>query len=85
MKAWGLKPEDFETAPLEVWPDNARAVHLFASVRTQWRVGPGGAYGLDYGVVDPRIDRMGLSDEARETLQAEIQVMEFAALETLAG
>lgn len=79
-----MEPEDFATEPLEIWPDNARAFNLFASVRTQWRVGPGGVYGLDYAVVDSRIDRMGLSDGDREVLEAEIQAMEFAALEALA-
>mgnify|MGYP000971051948 CR=1 FL=1 len=79
----GVEPEDFESEPLEIWPDNARAFNLFASVRTQWRVGLGGVVGLDYGVVDSRIDRLRLPDEEREEIEAEIQIMEFAVLDVL--
>lgn len=78
-----MSPEDFAQDELEIWPDNWRAVELFAAVRTQWRVGAGGPHGLDYNVVDRRIDRMGLSDEERAELEESIQVMEFAALEVL--
>lgn len=80
MGTLGLKPEDWKTEDLEIWPDNATAVGIFASVRTQWRVGPGGPYGLDYNIVDRRIDRLGLDDERRACLEAELYVMELAAL-----
>lgn len=81
MASLGLTPEDFASDALEIWPDNAAAVGLFAAVRTQWRVGPGGPYGLDYNVVDRRIDALGLEPHARAALEADIQTMEFAALE----
>lgn len=79
-----MTPEDWQTEDLEIWPDNAVAVGVFTSVRTQWRVGPGGPYGLDYNVVDRRVDRLGLEDERRAVLEAELHVMELAALEALA-
>ncbi len=77
----GLTAEDYATdKPMGVWPENWQAYLLFNTVRTQWRVGPGGVSGLDYGVLDRRIDRLNLSDDEREDLEACIQVMELAAM-----
>lgn len=80
----GLTPADFATDEhIGVWPENWQAYLLFHAVRTQWRTGPGGACGLDYGPLDRRIDRLNLSPEEREDLEACIQVMEFAAMAEL--
>jgi hypothetical protein len=83
MSEMGLEEEDFASDKLRIWPENWQAVELFAQVRTQWRVGPGGPYGLDYNVVDRRLDRLGLDERARAAIEADIQIMEFAALEEL--
>lgn len=64
----------------EVWPDNIQAHNLFVSISTQWRVGPGGAVGLDYNVLYRKMDRMHLSEERYDELEAEIRIMEDAAL-----
>ena len=36
---------------VELWPENVASVDLFLAVETQWRVGMGGATGLDYAGV----------------------------------
>jgi hypothetical protein len=63
-----------------VWP----AVLLLQRLRTQWRVGIGGAVGLDYSVMYRMMDRMGLDVEAYDQLEADIQVMENEVLAMLA-
>ena len=68
---------------MEIWPDNLRAFELFSSMRTQWRVGMGGPTGLDYSVLYRRMDRMGLTPEQYDQMEAAIAVMEAAALEEI--
>lgn len=82
LAAIGLTPDDYaaDENTIGVWPDNWQAYLLFSTVRTQWRVGPGGVCGLDYGPLDRRIDRLELSPEDREDLEACLQVMELAAM-----
>ncbi len=63
-----------------MWP----AVLLLQRLRTQWRVGIGGAVGLDYSVMYRMMDRMGLDVEAYDQLEADIQVMENEVLAMLA-
>lgn len=63
-----------------MWP----AVLLLQRLRTQWRVGMGGAVGLDYSVMYRMMDRMGLDKDAYDQLEADIQVMEDEVLAMLA-
>ena len=67
----------------EVWPDNEQAALLFEAVGTQWRVGPGGAYGLDYSVLFHKMDRMQLTPQRYEELEYEVRVIESAALSAI--
>ncbi len=69
---------------VEVWPDNWQAVILFARMRTQWRVGFGGAVGLDYNVLYRMIGRLKLDDIEAEELEEDVQVMELEALRVMA-
>lgn len=64
----------------EVWPENEQAALLFRSLGTQWLVGPGGAYGLNYAVLFHKMDRLRLTPERYEELEFEIRVIESAAL-----
>lgn len=80
MEAACLSPEDFPDEVVEVWPENWPAYALFSYMRTQWRIGMAGATGLDYGPLHRKMDRMGLSPEAFDDLEEDIQAMEFAAL-----
>lgn len=66
---------------MELWPDNSRPVSVFLAIRTQWRVGPQGAYGLDYSVMPEIWRRLKVPVAERDTVFAAIQVMESAALE----
>jgi hypothetical protein len=65
---------------VDVWDENWPAVRLFQSLQTQWRVGMGGAYGLDMLVAYHRMDRMRLSDNDYDALEDDLRVMEYAAL-----
>ena len=49
MEMLGFTPEDFD--PIEIWPDNELSFNVFVVISTQWRVGAGGATGLDYCVL----------------------------------
>jgi hypothetical protein len=73
------------TKDFEVWPENWRTWSLFRDMRTQWRrVGmSGAAYGLDYGVLFARMDRMRLSDHEYEETFSLIKHMECAALDEM--
>ena len=66
--------------PLEVWPENWPAWVLFCEMETQWRVGPGGATGLDYTPLFARMDRLGLTGPEWEQRFADIREIEAAAL-----
>lgn len=65
---------------VEVWPENWPAWVLFCEMETQWRVGPGGATGLDYTPLFARMDRLGLTGPEWEQRFADIREIEAAAL-----
>jgi hypothetical protein len=77
----GFREDDLEH--VEVWPENWPAFSLFTRVQTQWRLGPGGATGLDYLVVMRLLDRMSLSDTDYDLWFDDIRVMEGAAIEAM--
>lgn len=62
----------------EVWPENWDAVVMWTRIQTQWRVGAGGAIGLDYSVL-AWLFRMYEVEDPRSLLE-DLQVMEGAAL-----
>lgn len=68
---------------MRVYPDNVQAVNLFYAMRTQWRVGFGGPYGLDYNVLYQRMSRMDLTPERFIELEQEIQACEEGALQQM--
>jgi hypothetical protein len=68
---------------VELWPDHAPALRLMQTMATQWRVGPGGAIGLDYGVLFELMRRQGIADaDWNETLD-DLRIMESAALKEM--
>jgi hypothetical protein len=83
LAAAGLTPEDFEGEACELWPENERAYFLFSALQTQWRAGMGGPTGLDYNPLFHKMDRMKLDADEYEALEADVRVMEFAALEAM--
>ena len=78
-----MRPEDFAPPSVDLWPDNQPAFDLFKRVATQWRVGTGGPFGLDYNVVYRELDRLRLDPESEEELMAAIRVIEVAALRAM--
>lgn len=83
MQAGGFTPDDYPDEVVEVWPENWPAYALFSFMRTQWRVGMAGATGLDYVPLHRKMDRMELSPDQYDDLEADIQAMEFAALNAM--
>lgn len=69
--------DQFEVDVLpDVWP----AANLFVDLLTQWRVGTGGAVGLDYTAIPVVMDLRKVPDEKRGDLFDDLRVMECAAL-----
>lgn len=66
-----------------IFPDNEQIVDVFKAVVTQWRVGPGGAYGLDYNVFDRAFRRHKVKSEDEDDVFDGLQIMERAALKVL--
>lgn len=82
LKAFCLTREDVEdTSDFEIWPENWVPFLVFSEVSTQWRVGAGGATGLDYVAVKWVMDLMKIKKKY-EVLRA-IRTMESSALKTM--
>lgn len=52
-------------------------------MRRQWRVGMNGPIGLDKNVLYRMMDRLNLTPEQYDQLEADVDLMEDAALEKL--
>ncbi|WP_420867776.1 DUF1799 domain-containing protein [Achromobacter denitrificans] len=83
MAAFGLTPDDVAGDPVEIWPENEAAFMLFLSLRSQWRIGMGGATGLDYCALFHKMDRLDLGPDQYEELEDQVRILEFAALEEI--
>lgn len=88
LAAFGLVAVDERGAELAprrpvfwLWPEHQAALDLFLACGTQWRVGMGGATGLDYAGVHALMQlRHHIRPRQRRSLFAELQVMERATL-----
>ncbi len=81
MRMLGLTPEDYaDDFTAEVWPCNVNAVNAFIAMGTQWRAGPGGAYGLDYSVLPQVLRLTHIPRPAWADVFESIRVLEDAAL-----
>jgi hypothetical protein len=82
LDAIGLTREDVEdNSDFEVWPESWTPFQVFSEVSTQWRMGPGGPTGLDYGAVRWVMELLKVRKQ-REVLCA-VQVLESSALRTM--
>lgn len=82
LKALYMTREDVEdTSDFEIWPENWIPFLVFSEVSTQWRVGAGGATGLDYVAVKWVMYLMKIKKKY-EVLRA-IRTMESSALKTM--
>lgn len=69
-----------------VWPENWESVAFFMDYcRTQWRVGMGGATGLDYSAVLTCLRTLRLGRERTDEVFADVRTMESAALAAMAS
>jgi hypothetical protein len=85
MAAGGFTPADYETDPVDVWPENWPAWCTFCDVSSQWRTSATGqAVALDYTPLFLRMDRMRLDAEAWECRFADVRTLEAAALKAMA-
>jgi hypothetical protein len=66
-----------------IYPDNLPTVSVFLDMLTQWRVGAGGATGLDYTALPVVMRIREVRRENRQEIFDGIQVMERAALKGL--
>lgn len=84
MSALGLTLDDVAADQVvDIWPDCAESVNVFIAVMTQWRMGPSGPIGLDYGVL-PMIFRLTATPQSSwPQVFADLQVMEVEALNTV--
>jgi len=80
LAAFGMTLEDVAAEPVDIWPEHVQAFELFNFMGTQWRTGMSGPTGLDYGVMHRKMDRMKLSEEEYDQLEADVMVMERTAL-----
>nr|WP_275760839.1 DUF1799 domain-containing protein [Ralstonia pseudosolanacearum] len=71
--------------PVEVWPDNAATVAVFAHLGTQWRVGARGPLGLDYTAIPVVLELLAVPADERAEVFAGIRIMEHAALAEMNG
>lgn len=82
-EAYGLIiPDDMlRASEYEVWPENLEAVQLFLRCQTQWRTGPNGLIGLDYGVA-LSLAKLGEAADPLALLD-DLQAMEMEALDLI--
>lgn len=68
---------------MDVWPDVWPAVEVFAAMGTQWRMGPSGPIGLDYGAIPAVLRLMRVGRDEWAGLFDDLRVIERAALEEM--
>lgn len=84
MNFFQLTGDDYKNENIVyVWPCNVPAINVFISIATQWLVSSGGAYGLNYQTLWKKLDRLGIVGEEADRLEADIRVLEDAALEQM--
>ena len=69
---------------MEVWPDAWPAFRLFDAMSTQWRVGQGGASGLDYTAIPATASMLGINRRDLTDIFPDLRIMEVEALAVMA-
>ncbi|CAB3889692.1 hypothetical protein LMG6103_05858 [Achromobacter piechaudii] len=64
-------------------PENRLPFEVFCAMDTQWRVGAGGATGLDYGALPTVLRFLGVKRPEWSEVWDSVRVMERAALEEM--
>ncbi len=79
LKALGLSDDDLDIE-IELWPDNALPMQVFMAMQTQWRIGMGGATGLDYSALPVVEDRLNVPKKRRAECFKGLQIIEREVL-----
>lgn len=80
---FGLSLDEIPPEIIEIWDINWPAFSVFHSMSTQWRVGMGGATGLDYATLPIVAKLIGYKNKEVQDMFPDIQVMENEALITM--
>lgn len=80
----GLTPDDIEEEEVEVWPDAWPAFSLFEALGTQWRLGQGGPFGLDYTAIAATASMLGIKRRDLNEIFPDLRIMEHEALAVMA-
>lgn len=83
MAAWGFSFDDLQEEEVEVWADIWPAFILFEAMSTQWRVGMGGAIGLDYPALPLVAKYLEIDEELMPLAFTDVRVMEAEALKRM--
>lgn len=75
--------EEIPEEEILVWDINWNTFNLFNALTSQWRVGMGGATGLDYSVIIPTGKMLGFKQKQINEMFPDLQVMENEALITM--
>jgi hypothetical protein len=84
MAAWGFSFGEMEEKEVELWPESWVSFILFESISTQWRVGMGGAIGLDYQTIPLAAKYLEINDEEMPYVFRDVRIMEGAVLKQMA-
>lgn len=71
---------DIPEEQYEVWPGNWPSFLLFEAMFTQWRLGMGGAVGMDYTAIKPVASMIGIKRDELSQAFADLRAMEVEAL-----
>jgi hypothetical protein len=80
LAAFGMVPEDVSGEITDIWPENYLAFQIFEAMGTQWRVGPGGAVGLDYNALPVVMRLRKITPSQRAEIFDDLRIMEDEAL-----
>lgn len=79
LEAFGLALDDFDSG-YALWPCVAPAFRVLEAMSTQWRIGGGGAIGLDYGALPQVMGWLGIDRRERGSVFDDLRRMEQEAL-----
>jgi len=87
LAAIGLTREDFqsERRSIEIFPENFESVKVFEAMCTQWRVGFGGATGLDYQVLPTVMRFLGTPKKKQARVFSDVRFMESEAMRLMSN
>lgn len=75
----GFTDDDLDIE-IELWPENALPMQVFMAMQTQWRIGMGGATGLDYSALPVVEARLGVPKQRRAECFRGLQIIEREVL-----